>query len=101
MYDALSQLLQYMGNDPRVFVLYFTYKCFYAYFLRRRNYEYGGLDKFCTYGIDWIIPLEDFKTKKRIQPFFAKNFQGYVVCDFEPLFTFFFFWKILGIFKFQ
>ena len=89
MYDALSQLLQHMGNDPCVFCLKYTCKHFYQYFLRRKDYMYGGFDKYSYYGFDWILPLESIQRKRKMQPFFAKIFEGYVICDFEPLYSFF------------
>ena len=88
MYDALSQMLSHMGNDPRVFGLYFTCKTFYQLFVRVSFPIYGGFDKFKNYGCDWTVPLEDMKYKGHLQTFYRENFKGHLVCDFEPLYAY-------------
>ena len=88
MMNALSQMLVYMGNDPRVYTLYFTCKTFYDLFLRRKDCVYAGFDKYHDYGCDWTIAVKDFKFKGRLQKFYHVNFKGYVVCDFEPLYAY-------------
>ena len=90
MYDALYQMLLYIGNDPRVFSLYFTCKTFYGLFFCVLNPVYGGFDKFKNYGWNWIVPLEDVIYKKNLQLFYREKFKGYLVCDFEPLYAYFF-----------
>ena len=94
MYDALYQMLLYMGDDPRVFSLYFTCKVFYGLLFRTVNPVYGGFDKFRNYGPNWIIPLENVIYKKKLQLFYREQFKGYLVCDFEPLYAYFFVYDI-------
>ena len=86
--QALSAVLRYMGNDPRVFCLYFTCKCLYQLFRKRSTFTFGGFDKFYEHGCDWIISMKDVKTT-HLQPFFRKLFDGYIVCDFHPLYALF------------
>ena len=50
---------------------------------------YGGFDRYSCYGTDWILPLESIERKKKLQNFFQNIFTGFVVCDFEPLYTLF------------
>ena len=90
-------MLVHIGNDPRVFSLYFTYKTFYTLFRRVVNPVYGGFDKFKDYGWNWVVPLEDLPEKK-LQIFYRKMFKGYMVCDFEPLYACMFIYD-LGYFR--
>ena len=90
MLNALSQMLQYTGNDPRVFALYFTCKTFYDLFLQRKDNIYAGFDKYPNHGWNWIVPVKDVQFKGDLQHFYYKNFKGYVVCDFEPLYAYFY-----------
>ena len=88
MLSALSQMLQYVGNDPRVYALYFTCKTFYELFLRRKDAIYAGFDKYCNYGWNWTVAVKDYQFKGHLQKFYHANFKGYVVCDFEPLYAY-------------
>ena len=85
-YQALAIVLQYMGNDPHVFGLYFTCKHLYTFYCKRSIYQYGGFDKFYEHGCDWIMPMKDVQTAS-LQIFFRKLFNGYIVCDFHPLYA--------------
>ena len=51
-------VVEYMGNDPRVYSLYFTCKTLYGKFLVRRDQE-KGMEKYLNLGCLWDIPLQD------------------------------------------
>ena len=54
----MEAVLEYLGNDPRVFCLYFVCKQFYTYYVMRRTQtEYMGFEKYVNYGASWEIGL--------------------------------------------
>ena len=68
MLKALDAVLIYMGNDPRVFSLYFTCKFLYKnYIMKRQRVEYEGYEKFINYGHEWEISLKDFEKSTMIR----------------------------------
>lgn len=80
----MTFVLQYLGNDPRVFQLYFTCKLFYGYYLLnwRQDLEFQGFEKFVNYGHDWHISLKEFN-RIQLPIFFRMLFNGTIVCDFQ------------------
>lgn len=60
-------LLEYMGNDPCVYSLYFTCKTLYGKYLVKRDAR-TGLEKYLNLGCSWNISLSDIEEAK------VKNF---------------------------
>ena len=76
-------LLDYMGNDPRVFSLYFTCKTLYGKYIIKRDAK-TGFERFLNLGCSWNIPLSCLEGAK-VQNFFKILFHGYIVCDMFSL----------------
>ena len=80
-------LVEYMGNDPRVYSLYFTCKTLYGKFLIKRQAK-TGLERFLNLGCSWDIALSCLQRVK-VKNFFKKLFNGYIICDMISLYAIF------------
>ena len=80
-------LVEYMGNDPRVYSLYFTCKTLYGKFLIKREAK-TGMERFLNLGGYMDIALSCLQRVK-VKNFFKALFNGYIVCDMIPLYAIF------------
>ena len=80
-------LVEYMGNDPRVYSLYFTCKTLYGKYILKRHAT-TGLERFLNLGHPWDIVLLCLQRVK-VKNFFKIFFDGYIVCDMIPLYAIF------------
>lgn len=81
-------VVQYMGNDPHVYSLYFTCKTLYEKFLVKRNNE-KGMERYLNLGCLWDIPLQEIEKDKELPNFFRVLFNGYIVCNMCPMYVIF------------
>ena len=81
-------LLGYMGNDPRIFSLYFTCKTLYGKYMLRRSQRNEGPEKFLNLGCVWDIALSSLQRVK-VKNILRKLFDGYIVCDMVSLYAIF------------
>ena len=74
---VFAVVLQHLGNDPRIFALYFTCKFLYGFYGKR----YSDSQKLVhnNGGILWNMNLEDGLNWCAIKKFFARIFNGYII----------------------
>lgn len=77
----------YMGNDPRVFQLYFVCNFLYGYYNleRRKDRE----NRYHNYGCVWSVLADDVLNRTKIRCFMKRMFNGLILTDcFEDLYAF-------------
>ena len=84
---VFAVLVEYMGNDPRVYSLYFTCKTLYGKFLMKRETKIG-MEKYLNIGCHMDLALSCLQRVK-VKTFFKALFDGYIVCDMVPLYAIF------------